>query len=68
MYKDKPVSAKQEIDSGIGIGEILLVRFLKLNFKNVPYQLIYFTLTDFVFDHGRPYRRYSRANEDRIPI
>ena len=33
MYKDKPVSAKQEVDSGIGIGEILLVRFLKFNFK-----------------------------------
>ncbi|XP_046651901.1 solute carrier family 35 member B1-like [Daphnia pulicaria] len=25
MYKDKPVSAKQEVDSGIGIGEILLI-------------------------------------------
>ena len=32
MYKDKPVSAKQEVDSGIGIGEVLLVRFLKFNF------------------------------------
>lgn len=26
MYKDKPVTAKQEIDTGMGIGEILLVR------------------------------------------
>lgn len=25
MYKDKPVSTTQETDSGIGIGEILLV-------------------------------------------
>lgn len=39
MYKDKPVSAKQEVDSGIGIGEILLVRFLKFNFqKYIPHE------------------------------
>ena len=28
MYKDKPVTAKQEVESGIGMGEILLVSFL----------------------------------------
>lgn len=39
MYKDKPVSAKQEVDSGIGIGEILLVRFLKVNLKKyIPHE------------------------------
>ena len=27
MYKDKPVTAKQEVESGIGMGEILLVSF-----------------------------------------
>lgn len=34
MYKDKPVSASQEVDSGIGIGEILLVSNFNKCLKN----------------------------------
>lgn len=66
MYKDKPVTAKQEIDTGMGIGEILLVRPGSKHIFVLHYHSLVFA--DFVSYNGRTYRCHSRTDENRISV
>ena len=70
MYKDKPVSASQEVDSGIGIGEILLVSNFNKCLKNSNKLRInsLTTTLDSVSNYGRAYGCDPRTNENRLPI